>query len=46
MADKAGDVRLLTFRVLRNRTISSVFCMSGILSLSPVVRRRVLSSMN
>lgn len=35
-----------TGRDLRKRTVSNVFCMSGILSLRPAARRWVLSSMN
>ena len=35
-----------TFRVFKNRTVSSVFCMSGIFSSSPAFRLCVLASIN
>ena len=35
-----------TFRVFRNRTVSNVFCMSGIFSSNPAFRLCVLASMN
>lgn len=35
-----------TFLAFRNRTVSKVFCMSGILSLRPTSRRWVFCSMN
>jgi hypothetical protein len=37
---------LHTFLLFKKRTVSSVFCMSGILSLSPAARRCVFDSMN
>ena len=38
--------RKQTFRVFKNRTVSSVFCMSGIFSSSPAFRLCVLASIN
>ena len=36
----------LTFRIFRNRTVSNVFCMSGIFSSNPAFRLCMLASIN
>ena len=40
------EVDALAFRVSRNRTVSRVFCISGILSFKPVSRLSWLACMN